>query len=153
MLESVLNQFVHTSCWSDKTHLLSCCCSCCSVAKLCLTLCDPVVCSRPGIPAHHQLLKLAQVHDSWVSDAIQPSLPLSCPSPFAFRLCHALLHLPSVFPSVSVFSSGLALHIRGPKDWNFGFSISPFYECSGLISFRIYWFDLLADPGTLKSLL
>ena len=61
-------------------------------------------------------------------------------------LCHPLLQLPSVFPTIRVFSSGSALHIRGPKDWSFGFSIRPSYGCSGLISLRIDWFDLLVDP-------
>ena len=68
-------------------------------------------------------------------------------------LCHPLLLLPSVFPSIRVFSSDLALHIRWPKYWSFSFSISPTNEYSGLISFRIDWFDLLTFQGTLKSLL
>ena len=68
-------------------------------------------------------------------------------------LCHLLLLLPSVFPSIRVFSNESALHIRWPKDWSFSFSISPSNEYSGLISFRMDWFDLLAVQGTLKSLL
>ena len=68
-------------------------------------------------------------------------------------LCHALLLLHSIFPSIRVFSSQLALHIRWPKYWSFSFSISPSNEYSGLIAFRIDWFDLLAVQGTLKSLL
>ena len=68
-------------------------------------------------------------------------------------LCHPLLLLLSFFPSIRVFSSESALHIRWPKDWSFSFSISPFSEYSGLISFRIDWFDLPAVPGTFKSLL
>ena len=68
-------------------------------------------------------------------------------------LCHPLLLLLSFFPSIRVFSSESALHIRWPKDWSFSFSISPFSEYSGLISFRIDWFDLPAVQGTLKSLL
>ena len=68
-------------------------------------------------------------------------------------LCHPLLLLPSIFPSIGVFSSELALHIRWPKDWSFSFSISPSNEYSGLISFRIDWLDLLAGQGTLRSLL
>ena len=68
-------------------------------------------------------------------------------------LCHPLLLLPSLFPSIRVFSSELALHIRWPKHWSLSFGISPFNEYSGLISFRIDWFDLLAVQGTLKSLL
>ena len=68
-------------------------------------------------------------------------------------LCRPLLPLPSVFPSISVFSNESALHIRWPKYWSFSFSISPSSECSGLISLRIDWFDLLAIQGTLKSLI
>ena len=68
-------------------------------------------------------------------------------------LCHSLLLLPSIFPCIRVFSSELSLCIRWPKHWSFSFSISPFNEYSGLISFRIDWFDLLAMHGTLKSLL
>ena len=68
-------------------------------------------------------------------------------------LCHPLLLLPSIFPSIRVFSNKSALHIRWSKDWSFSFSISPSNEYSGLISFRMDWLDLLAVPGTLKSLL
>ena len=68
-------------------------------------------------------------------------------------LCHPLLFLPSIFPSIRVFSNESALHIRWPKDWSFSFSISPSNEYSILISFRIDWFDLLAVQGILKSLL
>ena len=68
-------------------------------------------------------------------------------------LCHSVLLLPSIFPSIRVFSNESVLCIRWPKYWSFHFSISPFNEYSGLISFRINWFDLLAVQGTLKSLL
>ena len=68
-------------------------------------------------------------------------------------LCHPLLLLPSIFPSIRVFSNESALHIRWPKTWSFSFSISPSSEYWGLISFRIDWFDLLAVQGTLKSFL
>ena len=68
-------------------------------------------------------------------------------------LCHSLLLLPSIFPSIRVFSTGLVLHIRWPKYWSFSFNISPFNEYSGLISFRIDWIDLLGVQQTLKSLL
>ena len=68
-------------------------------------------------------------------------------------LCHPLLLLPSVFPSIRVFSNESVLHIRWPKYWSFSFSITPSDEYSGLISFRIDWFDLIAVQGTLKSLL
>ena len=112
--------------------------SCRSVAKSCLTLCNPVDCSMPGFPVPHHFLEFAQVHVHWISDAIQPSCPL-LPS----------LLLPSVFPSIRIFSSELALHIRWPKYWSFG--INPSNEYSWLISFRIDWFDLLAVQGTLES--
>ena len=69
------------------------------------------------------------------------------------NLCHPLLHLPSVFPNIRVFSNELVLYIRWPKYWSISFSISPSNEYSGLISFRIDWFDLLVVQGTLKSLL
>ena len=78
----------------------------------------------------------------------------SCPSSWCCHpsICHPLLLLPSVFPSIRVFSNEPVLPIRWPKYWSFSFSISPSKEYSGLISFRIYWFDLLAVQGTLKSL-
>ena len=100
-------------------------------------------CSSPGFPVHH-LLELAQTHVRWVGDTIQPSHPLSSSSPFT---------LPSIFPSIRVVSNESALCIRWPKYWSFSFSISPFNEYSGLISFRIDWFDLLAIQETLRSLL
>ena len=103
---------------------------------------NPMNCSTPGFPAHHQLPELAQTHVHWVGDAIQLSHPLSSP-----------LLLPSVLPSIRVFSNESVLCIRWPKYWNFSFSISPSNEQAGLISFRIDWFDLLAVQGTLKSLL
>ena len=105
-------------------------------------LCDPMDCSMSGFPVHYQLPELAQTHVHQIGDAIQPSHPLSSPSPPA-----------SVFPSIRVFSRESVLHIRWPKYWSFSFSISPSNEHSGLISFRMDWFDLLAVQGTLKSLL
>ena len=99
-------------------------------------------CRTPGFPVHHQLLELAQTHIHWVSDAIQPAHSL-----------HPLLLLPSVFPSIRVFSSESALHIRWPKFCSFSFSISPSNEYSGLISCRIDWLNLLAVQGPLKSLI
>ena len=80
------------------------------------------------------------------------SIELIMPSNHLILCCY-LLPLPSIFPRIMVFSSELALHIRWPKYWSFSFSISPSSECSGLISFRIDWFDLLAVQKTLKSLL
>ena len=96
-----------------------------SVAHSCLTLCDPVDCSTPGFPVHHHLPEFVQTHVHRVSDAIH-LLILCCP----------LLLLPSVFPSIRVFSSESVFHIRWPKYWSFTFSISPSNEFSGLISFR-----------------
>ena len=95
----------------------------------------------PGFPVHHQLQKLAQTHVHQVGDAIQPSHPRS-----------SLLLLPSIFPGIRVFSKKSVLCIRWPKHWNFSFSISLANEYSGLISFRMDWFELLAVQGTLKSL-
>ena len=111
-------------------------------SQSCPTLCDPMDCSMPGFPVHHQLPKLVQIHVHWVRDAIQPSqslLPLLLP--------------PSIFPSIRVFSNKSVFRIRWPKFWSFSFSISPPNEYSRLISFTIDWFDLLAVQGTLKSLL
>ena len=99
-------------------------------------------CSMPGLPVHHQLLELAQTHVHLVSDATQPSYPLLSPSPPAFNLSqHQGLSNESV------------LHISWPKYWSFTFSICLSNEYSGLISFRIDWFDFLAVQGTLKSFL
>ena len=116
-------------------------CCCCSVTKLCLTLCDPMNCSTPGFPVLYYLLEFAQTHFHWL---VMPSNHLI--------LCHTLFFLPSIFPSIKVFSSDSALCIRWQKYWNFSFNISPSSEYSGLISFRIDWFDL-AVQGTLRSLL
>ena len=80
------------------------------------------------------------------------SIELEMPSRHLI-LCHPLLLLPSVIPSIRVFSNDSALHIRWPKYWHFSFSISPSNEYSGLISFRIGWFDLIPVQGTLKSLI
>ena len=113
-----------------------------SVAQSCLTLCNPMNHSMPGLPVYHQLPESNQTDVRWVDDANQPSHPLS-----------PLLLLPSVFPSIRVFSNESALHIRWPKNWCFSFSISPSNEHPGLISFRMDWWDLLAVQGTLKSLL
>ena len=108
----------------------------------CLILCNFMDYSMPGFLVDPQLPELTQTHVHQFSDAIQPS-----------HLCHPLLLLPSIFPSIRVFSNESVLHIRWPKDWSFSFSISPSTEYSGLISFRMDWLDLLAVQGTLKSLL
>ena len=96
----------------------------------------------PGFPAHHQFPGPAQTHAHRVHDAIHYLV-----------FCHSLLLPPSVLPSIKIFSNKSVLHIRWPKYWSFSFSISPSNEYSGLISFRIDWFDLLVAQGTLKRLL
>ena len=113
-----------------------------SVTQSCPTLCDPMNRSMPGLPVHHQLLESTQTYVHRVCDAIQPSHPLSSPSPPA-----------SIFPSIRVLSNESALRIRWPKYWSFSFNISPSNEHPGLISFKMDWLDLLAVQGTLKSLL
>ena len=118
--------------------VISCCCS--SVAQSCLTLSDPMDCSMPAFPVLHYLPEFAQTHVHWVGEAIQQS---HC----------SLSLLPSIFPSIRVFSNESALPIKGPKYWSFSSSISLSNDYSGLISFRIDWFDFLAVPGTLKNLL
>ena len=100
-------------------------------------------CSTPGFPVLHYLQEFAQSHDHWVSDAIQPSHPLSSPSPPALNLSQ----------HQGFFPYWVGLHIRWPKYWSFSFSISPSNEYLRLISFRIDWFDLFAVQGILKSLL
>ena len=99
--------------------------------------------STPGLPVHHQLPGFTQTHVHCVGDVIQPSHPLSSPSPL----------LPSIFPSISVFSNKSALRIKWPKYRSFSFNIRPSNEHPGLISFRMDLLALLAVQGTLKSLL
>ena len=111
-----------------------------SVAQLCLILCDPMNCSMPGFPVSHRLLELTQTHVHWVSDAIQPSHPLS-PSPTFNLSQHQGLSNESV------------LLIRWPKYWSVTFNINPSNEFSVLISFWMDRLDLLAVQGTVKSLL
>ena len=113
-----------------------------SVAQSCLTLCDPMNCSTPGLPVHYQLPESTQTH---VIESVMPSNHLI--------LCRPLLLLPSIFPSIRVFSNKSALRIRWPKYCSFSFNISPSNEHPGLISSRMDWLDLLAVQGTFKSLL
>ena len=113
-----------------------------SVAHLCSTLCNPMDCSTPGLPVHHQLLEFTHTHVHRVSDAIQPSHPLSSPFPPTLNLSN-----------IRVFSNESVLRIRWPKYWSFSFNISPSNEHPGPISFRMDCLDLLAVQGTLKSLL
>ena len=96
-------------------------------------------CSTPGFPVLHHLPELAQTHVLWVGDANHLIL-----------CCHLLLP-PSIFPSIRAFSSESAVHIRWPKYWSFSFSTSPSNEYSGLIFFRIDWFDLLLSKGLSRT--
>ena len=113
-----------------------------SVTHSCPTLCNPMDCSTPGLSVHHQLQEFTKLMSI---KSVMPSNHL--------LLCCPLLLLPSIFPSIRVFSSESVLRIRWPKYWSFSFSISPSNEYSGLISFRMDWLDLLAVQGTRKSLL
>ena len=113
-----------------------------SVAQSCPTLCDPMNRSTPGLPVHHQLLEFTQTRVHRVSDAIQPSHPLSSP-----------LLLPPIPPSIRVISNESTLRMRWPKYWSFSISIISSKEHPGLISSRMDWLDLLAVQRTLKSLL
>ena len=113
-----------------------------SITQSCPTLCDPMDCSMPGLPVHHQLSEFTQLM----------SIELVMPSNHLI-LCSPLLLLPSNFPSIRVFSDESTLHIMWPKYWSFSFNISPSKQYSGLISFRMDWLDFLAVQGTLKSLL
>ena len=99
-----------------------------------MTLCDPMDCSTPGLPVHHQLMSI---------ESVLPSNHLI--------LCCPLLFVPSIFPRIRVFSDESVLHIWWPKYRSFSFNISPSNEHPGLISFRMDLLDLLAVQGTLKS--
>ena len=98
--------------------------------------------STPGLPVHHKLPEFTRLMSI---ESVMPSSHLI--------LCHPLLHLPSIFPSIKVFSDESALCIRWPNHWSFSFNISPSNEHPGLISFRMDWLEILAVQGTLKSLL
>ena len=112
-----------------------------SVTQSCLTLCDPMNHSTPGLPVHHQLLEFTQTRVHRVGGVIQPSHPLLSPSPSD-----------PILPSIRVFSNESNLCMRWRKYWSFSFSISPSNEHPGMIS-KMDWLDLLAVQGTLKSLL
>ena len=116
---------------------------CCSVSQLYPTVWDPMDCRMPGFPVFSisQILSLLKFMSF---ESMMPSNQLT--------LCCPFLFLPSIFPSIRVFSNESALRVRQPKDWSFSFSISPSNEYSELISFGIDWFDLEVQ-GTLKSLL
>ena len=111
------------------------------ITQLCLTLCDPMDCSTPCLPVHHQLPEPTQTL------SIETVLPSN-----QLILCCLLLLLSSIFPSIRVFSNESVLRIRWPKYLSFSFSISPSNEHSGLSSFRMDWLDLLAVQGNLKNL-
>ena len=113
-----------------------------SVTQSCPTLWDPMNRSTPVLPVHHQFPEFTQTHVHRVGDAIQPSHSLSSPSSPA----------PNPSQHQGLFQQS-TLRMRWPKYWCFSFSISPFNEHPGLISFRMDWLDLLAVQGTLKSLL
>ena len=113
-----------------------------SVTQLCPIPCNPMYCSTPGLPIHCQLLDFTQAM----------SIELVMPSNYLI-LWRPLFLLPSIFPSIRLFSNEPVLRIRWPKYWSFTFTISPSHEHPGLISFRMDWLDLLAVQGTLKSLL
>ena len=107
-----------------------------SVTQSCLTPCDPMDSSTPGLPVHHQIPEFTQTH----VESVMPSNHLI--------LCHPLLLPPSIFPSIRVFTNESVLRIRWLKYWSFSFSISPSNEYSGLISSKMDWLDLLAVQGT-----
>ena len=112
-----------------------------SVVQSCPTLCDPMDCSTPGLPVHHQLLEFTQTQSI---ESVMPSSHLI--------LCCPLFLLPSIFPSIRVFSSESVLWIKWPKYWSFSFSISPSNEYSGLISYRMDWLDSKSSHSTRSPL-
>ena len=107
-----------------------------SVTQSCPTHWDPMDCSTPGLPVHHQLLEFTQTHVHWIGDAIQPSHLLSSPSP-----------MPPIPPSIRVLSNESAIRIRWPKYWSFSPSISPSNEHPGLVSFRMDCWISLQSKG------
>ena len=138
MRQSMGSQKVRHDCATELNDVICCC----SVTKSFLTLFKPMDCSMPGFPVNHQLLELLKLI----------SIKLVMLSNHLI-LCHPLFLLPSIVPSIRVFSNKFVLHIRWPKYWSFSFKISPSNEYSGMISCRIDWLDLLAVHGTHKSLL
>ena len=135
-----VNRLNVSSCWSSGKTWQTWLSSVQSLSRV--RLCYLMNRSTPGLPLHRQfpsLLKFMSIESVMSSNHL--------------ILCHPLLLPPSVFPSIRVFSNESALRIRWPKYWSFSFSISPSDDYSGLISFRMDWFDVLAVQGTLKSLL
>ena len=113
-----------------------------SVPQLCMTLCDPMEYSMPGLPVPHHLPYITQVRVNSIGNPIQPSHPLTPSSPSAFSLS-----------SIWDFSNESSVLVRWPKYWSFSFSISSSSEYTVLISLKTDWFDLLAVQGTFRSLL
>ena len=126
---SILPSFLLSPNMVCLSSLLDCHCHCCSVTQSCLILCDPVMCSMPGFPVLHYVPEFARG-----TCPLSQWYHLTISSP-----CCSLLLLPSVFPSISIFSNEMSLYIRWPKYLSFSFSISSSNEYSGLISFRIDW--------------
>ena len=126
-------------------QLMNFCCCCSSVTKSCLTLCDPLTLWTAACRASLSFTMFWSLLEFMSIELMMPSNHLIH--------SHPLLYLPSIFPSIRVFSNESALRIRWPKDWSFSFSIRSSNECSGLISFRIDWFNLLSVQGILKSFL
>ena len=138
MLEQCISKAILEIFWFKHIHFQFS-----SVTQSCLILCDPMDFSTPGLLVYLQLPEFTQTHVHWIGDAIQPSHPLSSPSPPAFNLSqHHLTFQRSQFFASSGQSTGVSASV-----------ISPSNEYSGLISFRMDWLDLLAVQGTLKSLL
>ena len=113
-----------------------------SITQSCPTICDPMNCTTPSLPVHHQLLEFTQLMSI---ESVMPSSHLI--------LCRPLFLLPPIPPSIRVFSNESTLRMRWPKYWSFSFTIIPSKKHPGLISLRMDWLDLLAVQGTLKSLL
>ena len=113
-----------------------------SVTESCRTVCDPMNCSTAGLPVHHQLPESTK---PMPTESVMPSNH--------FILCHPLLLLPPILPSIRVFSNESTLRMKWPKYWSFSFNIIPSNEHPGLISCRMDWLDHLAVQGTRKSLL
>ena len=149
----ILGLHNHMSQLLYKSPLIFMCC--CSVAQLCPTLCDAMDCSTPGQLFVTPWTVAPQASLSFtISQSLLKHMSIkSVMQSKQLILCCPLVLLASIFSNIRVFSNESALRIRWPKYWSFSFSISPSNEYSGLISFRIDWFDLLAVQGTLKSLL
>ena len=141
-MQSALGLTTATLCFAQAVQILLHSVQFSSVAQSCPTLCDPMNRSTPAS------LSITNSQSPPKPTSIELVMPSNC-----LILCHPLLLLPSIPPSIRIFSNESALHIRWPKYWSFSFNISPSNEHPGLISFRMDWLDLLAVQATLKSLL